>query len=78
MESLDTEEATYIWHIDKNRRNLAWNLKQIDKQLNLIRNKGRQIFLDSEPKSFSRISHDYSDPKKGFFKWKDLLVERLV
>ena len=78
MESLDTEEATYIWHIDKNRRNLVWNLKKIDKQLNLIRNKGRQTFLDSEPENFSRILHDYSDPRKGFFKWKDLLEERLV
>ena len=53
-------------------------LKEIDEQLSVIRNKGRQIFLEKQPEHFSRILHDYSDEKKGFIIWKDLLEEQIV
>ena len=53
-------------------------LKEIDNHLAIIRNNGRQVFLDSAPPYFSRILHDYTDEKKGFIKWKDILEERLV
>ncbi len=78
METLNTEEATYIWHIDRNIQMLPQNLRTIDKDLNIIRNKGRQIFLDNQPENFSRLLHDYSDERKGFIIWKDMLEERLV
>lgn len=78
METLDTEEATYIWHIDRNIQMLSQNLRTIDKDLNIIRNKGRQVFLDNQPENFSRLLHDYSDERKGFVVWKDMLEERLV
>jgi superfamily II DNA or RNA helicase len=78
LETLDTEEATYIWHFDKNRQLLFQKLKDIDKNLNIIRNDGRQAFIESNPNNFSRIFHDYSDEQKGFIIWKDLLEERLV
>ena len=78
METLDTEEATYIWHINKNIQLLRQNLLTIDKDLNIIRNKGRHVFLDNQPENFSRILHDYSDERKGFVIWKDILEERLV
>ena len=45
-------------------------VKEIDQQLNIIRNKGRQVFLETNPENFSRILHDYSDKKKGFIIWK--------
>jgi superfamily II DNA or RNA helicase len=77
LETLDTEEATYLWHADKNKPALVSTVKQIDQQLALIRTKGRQAFLDSNPENFSRIVHDYSDEKKGFIIWKDLLEEQL-
>jgi superfamily II DNA or RNA helicase len=78
METLDTREATYIWHIEKNKQELHSQLQVIDRQLNMIRNDGRQSFLESQPLNFSRVLHDYSDEQKGFILWKDLLEERLV
>ena len=78
LETLDTEEATYIWHIDKNRQMLPHNLCAINQDLNIIRNKGRQIFLEKQPTNFSRILHDYSEERKGFVVWKDMLEERLI
>lgn len=78
LETLDTEEATYIWHIEKNRKLLEQKLQTIDEHLNIIRNKGRQHFLKKQPENFSRIIHDYSDERKGFIVWKDQVEERLV
>ncbi len=77
LETLDTEEATYIWHIDKNKKILQLKLSMINQDLNVIRNKGRQNFLETQPENFSRLIHDYSDERKGFIVWKDLLEERL-
>ncbi len=77
LETLDTEEATYLWHIEKDKELLKSQLKIIDEQLSVIRNQGRQVFLDSKPENFSRIMHDYSNSQKGFVIWKDLLEERI-
>jgi superfamily II DNA or RNA helicase len=79
LETLDTEEATYIiWHVDKNSQKLRQKLRLIDLDLNLIRNQGRQAFLEKKPENFSRLIHDYSDERKGFIIWKDQLEERLI
>lgn len=78
LETLDTEEATYHWQIEKNKTTLRNQLKEIDEQLTIIRNQGRQSFLETKPLNFSRILHDYSDIQKGFIIWKDLLEEKLV
>ena len=50
-------------------------VKQIDNQLNIIREKGRQAFLENSPDNFTRILHDYSDNKKGFVVWKSAIEE---
>lgn len=78
LETLDTEEATYIWHTDKNKSVLIDTIKHIDKEINIIREKGRQAYLETSPQNFSRIVHDYSDTNKGFIIWKGQLEERLV
>ena len=78
LETLNTEEATYIWHFDNNKRTLPGKLKQLDHYLNIIRNNGRQTFIENLPENFSRILHDYSDERKGFKIWKDLIEERLT
>jgi len=75
-ETLDTEEATYIWHIEKSAYELERSIKQIDGLLGQIRTKGRQQYLETNPEHFSRIVHDYSDDK-GFIIWKDQLEEKL-
>ena len=77
LETLDTEEATYIWHIDKNSSWLSNSLKIVNDDLNIIKNKGRQVFLENPPENFSRILHDYSDKQKGFIIWKGFLEERI-
>lgn len=77
LETLDTEEATYIWHTDKSKTAIIETVKQIDKELNIIKEKGRQAYLETHPQNFSRIVHDYSDGNKGFTIWKGLLEERL-
>ena len=77
LETLNTEEATYIWHFDRNINTLKHIISIIDKDLNVIRNKGRQTFLENQPENFSRIIHNYSDERKGFVIWKDMLEKRL-
>jgi superfamily II DNA or RNA helicase len=77
METLDTEEATYIWHVSKDIVSLKKELKKIDTDINLIRNDGRQVFLENQPQNFARIIHDYTEDRKGFIVWKDLLEEIL-
>lgn len=78
LETLDTEEATYIWHTDKNKTALMVTVREIDRQLNVIREKGRQTYLESAPENFSKIVHDYSEEDKGFVLWKSLLEERMT
>lgn len=78
LETLNTEEATYIWHFDNHKQSLPDKLKQVDNYLNNIRNNGRQAFIENPPDNFSRILHDYSVDRKGFIIWKDLIEERLT
>jgi len=77
LETLDTEEATYIWHTAKNKSLMIEVVKQIDQQLNIIREKGRQAFLENNPEYFTRIMHDYSDNNKGFMIWKTIMEESM-
>jgi superfamily II DNA or RNA helicase len=77
LETLDTEEATYIWHSAKSKAFLIEEVKQIDNQLGIIREKGRQAFLENSPGNFTKIIHDYSDNKKGFILWKSALEESI-
>ena len=76
-ETLDTEEATYIWHIEKSFHDLEVKTREIDKLLGVIRTQVRQQYLETNPENFTRIVHDYSDDQKGFVIWKDLLEEKL-
>jgi superfamily II DNA or RNA helicase len=78
LETLNTEEATYIWHFDNEKQSLPDKLKQVDNYLNSIRNNGRQAFIDNPPDNFSRVLHDYSADRKGFIIWKDLIEERIT
>ncbi len=78
LETLDTEEATYIWYIDKSKATLMQNMNCINEELQIIKDKGRQVFITNPPKNFSRIMHDYTDLDKGFVIWKAMLEERLI
>ena len=62
----------------KSLKAVGHSLSEIDKQLETIKIKGRQVFLESQPENFSRIMHDYSNDRKGFIIWKGLLEEQIV
>lgn len=66
LETLDTEEASYLWHFEKQRSLLPTFLKDLDRQLDIIRLQGRHAFISAAPENFSRIVHDYSNEQKGF------------
>lgn len=76
-ETLDTEEATYLWHISK-EENLQEQLLKIDLQISKVTQEGKFIFLESNPDKFSRVYHDYSELDKGFLRWKDQVNEFLI
>ena len=78
LETLDTEEATYIWHFDREAENFIEHIRKIDSAITQLRSEGRQAYLDSKPENFSRILHDYSDPKKGFVLWKGQFDEKII
>ena len=77
-ETLDSEEATYIWHTDRTRESLRITLGEIESILRDIKQNGRQAFLEKESNNFSRVVHDYADSKKGFVAWKGMLEEKLI
>jgi hypothetical protein len=77
-ETLDSNEATYIWHINKTKEELRLAIVMLEDILLEIRNTGKQDYLKKEHPNFSRIFHEYSDPKKGFILWKGQLEERLT
>ncbi|SEP10300.1 Superfamily II DNA or RNA helicase [Niastella yeongjuensis] len=77
-ETLNSEEATYIWHFEKTMDALRNGLKDIEDVLTEMRNTGKQSYLRKDHLNFSRIIHDYSSAKQGFTAWKGLLEQRLV
>ena len=78
LETLNTAEATYVWHMKKDLRVLKDKIILINNNLNTIRNHGWKVFLECSPDNFSKILHEYSEGRKGFIKWKHMLEERLV
>lgn len=77
-ETLDSEEATFLWHITKDKEVLRTVIKVIETSLSEIKQTGRNSYIKKAPDYFSRIIHNYSDTKKGFVEWKGVLEERLV
>ncbi len=77
-ETLNSEEATYIWHFEKSMDELRKGLIEIEQALTEIKATSKQQYLKKDHPHFSRVIHDYSDVKKGFTEWKGLLEEKLV
>ena len=70
-ETLDTEEATYIWTFTNDIKNLKQILSDIDKTINLIVRDGKNEYISRDAKNFKRIYHNYTDLKNGFKTWKE-------
>jgi superfamily II DNA or RNA helicase len=77
-ETLNSEEATYIWHFEKNTEALRTGLKEVDAVLREIKETGKQDYLKKDHLNFTRVLHDYLDAKSGFVNWKGMLEEKLI
>lgn len=77
-ETLDTQEATYIWTVDKNEKDLKQALTQIDKTINLIIKDGRNEYRRQKEENFNRVVHDYADLQNGFKNWKEEIEKILM
>jgi superfamily II DNA or RNA helicase len=77
-ETLNSEEATYVWHFNKTTEALRAGLKDVDAVLKEIKVTGKQDYLKKDHANFSRVLHDYSDAKSGFVSWKGILEEKLA
>lgn len=77
-ETLDTIEATYIWHIEKNTQTLKDMLTNIDQIINEMNTVGKTQYLNKKEDSFKRVFHDYTKPYDGFEKWKEELNKILT
>jgi len=77
-ETLNSEEATYIWHFEKSMDALRKGLKEIETILNDIKATSKLDYLRKDHDNFSRIIHDYADVKSGFTAWKGMLEEKLI
>jgi hypothetical protein len=76
-ETLDTEEATYVWPLQKNTQTLKHTLTNLPGQLSLIKTQGKQAYQQSSSNDFIRIVHQYKHPAKGFILWKNELETHL-
>lgn len=77
-ETLDTKEATYIWHITKEMDILKKFLRKIEEIIKAIKIDGKLEYISNTEDKFNRIYHDYSDSKNGFIKWKGELERMLL
>jgi len=77
-ETLDSEEATWIWHSGSTREELRRTLANIEDILNVVKVQGKIAYINSNEDMFRRIIHDYSDLIEGFVKWKYELDRILV
>ncbi len=77
-ETLNTEEATYIWHTPKDLKQLKMALRKIEDIINVIKIQGKIAYISSSEDNYKRIYHDYSDLVDGFVKWKGELEQILT
>lgn len=77
-ETLDTKEATYMWHIKKNLDVLKRTIKKLEDIINTIKVEGKIAYINYNEDNFERIYHDYSELVEGFVKWKGELESKLT
>lgn len=77
-ETLDTEEATYVWPVEQDTAGLKLALKRIENIIQLVKVQGKAAYISSDDKAYRRIFHKYSEGVKGFVKWKGELESGLT
>lgn len=76
-ETLDTEEATFIWKFKKNSMTTDHILAETNHAINLIAKDGRNEYRARLESNFGRLVHDYQDPQGGFKSWKEKM-EKII
>ena len=76
-ETLDTQEATYIWTYANDIKNLKEVMTLTDKTINLILKEKKNEYISRNEENFNRVYHDYRDMQNGFKNWKDL-IEKVI
>ncbi len=69
-ETLNTEEATYVWHCEKELPFLKQLAERINLIIQAIQVSGKIAYIQSSEDQYQRVFHDYSNIKDGFVKWK--------
>ena len=77
-ETLDTEEATYVWPVEKDLVQLKLALKKVEDIIQLVKVQGKVAYLSATGETYRRIFHHYKDGIKGFVKWKGELESMLT
>jgi hypothetical protein len=77
-ETLDTEEATYVWHIVKDPNVLKLTMQKLEDIINVMKVQGKRAYINTADEPFRRINHDYSELVDGFVKWKGELENYLT
>ncbi|MBI2283305.1 MAG: hypothetical protein HYU71_06330 [Bacteroidetes bacterium] len=70
-ETLDTEEATYIWTVSANVEDLKKVMTNTDKIINEIIRDGKNEYINRREDTFKRVIHNYADLQNGFKTWKE-------
>lgn len=77
-ETLHTEEATYVWPVEKDVAKLKLALKKVEEIIQLVKVQGKVAYLNAEVETYRRIFHQYKEGVKGFVKWKGELESSLT
>ncbi len=77
LETLDTTEASYIWHFPKTQT-LENTFSLLEESLANLRKLGRKSYVEKAPSNFRRIKHDYKNERRGFVVWRDQFLSSLI
>ena len=77
-ETLDSEEATYVWAVEKHKTKLIEAVEKVGQTINTIKVLGKKAYIASSEDHYRRILHYYKLGFRGFMKWKDELENWLT
>lgn len=76
-ETLDSEEATYVWHVQHDIVSLKRTIARIEDIIQTIAVQGRIAYISNTEDPFRRIFHEYTIGMEGFMRWKSELEQFL-
>lgn len=75
-ETYNTDEATYLWKIEgNNAEDILSETEDIIEKIKWLRKGNKLAYINSKPKNFKRLEHEYVGADFGFKKWQMQLIE---